>query len=181
MKISSTLLGSVLSHKINESSGTDVESIKGIFTEYDVNNLAGLNLFEGDIETDNGISGQNIMMDLSYRWPQGLIKFDVGTDVTPNVVGVFHQAIRELELKSIIHFKHRDNETDYISLYKGGGCSSQIGRRGGRQTISLASGCDRMATIMHEFTHASGLLHAQSRPDRDDYVEIMWDNIQKGY
>ena len=70
-----------------------------------MNNLAGLNLFEGDIETDNGISGQNIMMDLSYRWPQGLIKFDVGTDVTPNVVGVFHQAIRELELKSIIHFK----------------------------------------------------------------------------
>lgn len=74
----------------------------------------------------------------------------------------------------------RDEEEDYISLYKGGGCSSKIGRVGGRQTLSLASGCDRMATIMHEFTHSLGIKHAQSRPDRDDYVEIMWDNISDG-
>ena len=33
---------------------------------------------------------------------------------------------------------------------------------------------------MHEFMHALGLFHMQGRPDRDDYVEIKFDNIQSG-
>ena len=30
---------------------------------------------------------------------------------------------------------------------------------------------------MHEFIHALGMYHVQSRTDRDTYVEIKWDNI----
>ena len=35
-------------------------------------------------------------------------------------------------------------------------------------------------TIQHEFIHALGQFHVQSRPDRDQYVTIMWDNIKQG-
>ena len=35
--------------------------------------------------------------------------------------------------------------------------------------------------MQHEFIHAFGVYHAQSRTDRDEFVEIKWDNIQKGY
>ena len=34
--------------------------------------------------------------------------------------------------------------------------------------------------MQHEFIHAFGVFHTQSRTDRDEFVEIMWDNIQEG-
>ena len=53
-----------------------------------------------------------------------------------------------------------------------------IGKKG-NQTLSLGSDCYYPEVIIHEFIHAFGFGHEQSRPDRDQYVEIMWDNIGK--
>ena len=33
------------------------------------------------------------------------------------------------------------------------------------------------STIQHEFLHSLGAYHVQSRADRDNYIEIKWDNI----
>ena len=173
-----SLASVALSSQIKRDVRSPTESQAGIYDEMQINE--GLNLFEGDIEL--GPSEMNIQTDLTFRWPGARLYVDVGADLDPNVVGVLHQAIRELEAKSQVRFYRRqDKDADFIITYRGGGCSSAVGRQGGQQQISLADGCARMATIMHEFTHAMGVLHAHSRPDRDDHVVIHWENIRAGY
>src|SRR5262249_38345895 len=59
-------------------------------------------------------------------------------------------------------------------------CYSGLGRQGGLQPIKLAAGC-QSAEIIHEVMHALGFIHEQSRPDRDQYVDILWQNIDEEF
>lgn len=73
----------------------------------------------------------------------------------------------------------------YINIFflRGYRCSSYIGRIGGAQRMSLDPSCYRNGepgSVIHEFMHAFGFHHEQSRTDRDDYVIINYPNIQPG-
>lgn len=57
--------------------------------------------------------------------------------------------------------------------------SSLVGMAGGEQVINIASWGAKFV-IAHEFGHALGYWHEQSRPDRDTYVRIEWDRIEEG-
>lgn len=61
-----------------------------------------------------------------------------------------------------------------------GGCWAHLGKYNIKQYINLATGCVRHGIVQHEMIHALGVWHEQSRPDRDDYINILWDNIQSG-
>ncbi|OLP87181.1 Zinc metalloproteinase nas-4 [Symbiodinium microadriaticum] len=67
----------------------------------------------------------------------------------------------------------------------GNGCWADIGMStsmfGGNQKLNLqAPGCDNCGTATHEILHALGMAHEQQRPDRDDFVSIIWNNIKPG-
>uniref|UniRef100_A0A3Q2PUI3 Metalloendopeptidase n=1 Tax=Fundulus heteroclitus TaxID=8078 RepID=A0A3Q2PUI3_FUNHE len=75
----------------------------------------------------------------------------------------------------------KSSHRDYIHFFSGEGCWSYLGRQKGGQKISLKrKGCFRFGTIQHEILHALGFNHEQSRSDRDEYVWILFKNIEEG-
>ncbi|KAL6104631.1 mep1b [Pungitius sinensis] len=146
---------------------------------FDINEEAGLDLVEGDIVLDERQTRNSIIGD-EYRWPK-TIPYYMEEDLEINAKGVILKAFEQYRLKTCIDFKPWSGEANYISIFKGSGCFSSVGNRHvGKQPLSIGSNCDRIATIEHEFLHALGFWHEQSRADRDDYVKIMWDRISDG-
>lgn len=87
----------------------------------------------------------------------------------------------EIENQTCIKFRSRKAETEFIEIYSGNGCSSNVGRVLGGQKLSLMrSGCIINGVIQHELMHALGFFHMQSSFDRDNYVRINYNNIASG-
>lgn len=120
--------------------------------------------------------------DLSKRWPQGIVPYEVDPNL-PNQ-GRVNDAIAHWRANTNTRFVGRTSSNasqypNYVYFRPADGCWSYVGMQGGKQEIGLANGCGLGATI-HEVGHALGLWHEQSREDRDRNIRIHWENIQAG-
>ncbi|XP_058971466.2 nematocyst expressed protein 6 isoform X1 [Pocillopora verrucosa] len=157
---------------------------------------SGLFLHEGDIELtesqrkmiktqiSSGRQKRATLRSLSKRWMDSsgrpLIPYYIEGSVA-HARGVIDQAMRHWMSKvPCLRFVRRTTHRNYVSFFFGGGCYSMVGRVGGRQKISIGRGCDQIGVVVHEIGHALGFWHEQSRPDRDRYVNILWNNIPSG-
>lgn len=155
-----------------------------------VKQMENLNLFEGDMiltpkqkeKVQNGDYGFGSKKDPRELWPRAEVPYDMSYDLASNQKAVkgINEAIAMYHKYTCIRFRKRRGERAYIHFFKGGGCSSGVGYGGGRNSISLDDGCYWRTTVMHEIAHSLGFYHEQSRPDRDNYVEILTHNILNG-
>ncbi len=120
-----------------------------------------------------------------YRWTNNLVPYQFAENVTAPDRTMVLSAIAHWEANTPMRFVERnvDNAADYpdyVNVVSDDfACWSYVGRIGGEQELNVVGACGFGATV-HEFGHAIGLWHEQSREDRDTYVQINWENIEIG-
>ncbi|KAK3602503.1 hypothetical protein CHS0354_022371 [Potamilus streckersoni] len=119
----------------------------------------------------------------SLRWTKGEIpyRFFPG-HFNRREQYMIRQVMTEWERYTCLRFREATtSDTNVIVFRDGEGCYSQLGMVGGRQVLSLSSnGCRYRGLYLHEIGHAIGLVHEHQLPNRDDYVEILTENVQPG-
>lgn len=131
-----------------------------------------------ELQRPDGVRQGVIIDALARRWPGGIVPYVIDPALTSQ--WRVTDAIAHIEANTdLVDFVPRTTQADYVRIAPSTGCSSAVGRQGGVQTISLATGCG-MGSTVHEFLHALGMHHEQSRCDRGGFVQIVWANVQAG-
>ena len=150
-----------------------------------INDLA---IFEGDIvlgsvndlkgsKTERGILKSVIVSGDNLRWPRREIPFQIDVNI-PNPVRV-NNAIAHWENNTPIRFVPRTRQhQNFVTFTRiaGDRSFSNIGMLGGEQLIKVSDGAT-FPIIIHEIGHTVGLWHEQSRGDRDDFISVVWSNV----
>lgn len=114
--------------------------------------------------------------DKSWMWSNSTIPYVLPDSHAKK--DIILAGIKEINDKTNLCLVPRTTETDYVEFVAKSGNWSAVGRKGGRQEISI----DRAVagTVAHEIMHAAGFSHMQSREDRDTFVTINLANIESG-
>ncbi len=151
--------------------------------------INGNYVYQGDIIltekqlllTDTTTKGTGLPL-YYYRWPYGIVYYEISQGF-PDKSAIL-SAFEEYENKTSLRFVERTGQPNYVEFIpiesaEIGGYSS-LGMIGGNQHIGLNK-TTSTGTAIHEIGHTIGLIHEQSRSDRDSYVIINWQNIKSNY
>jgi len=165
---------------------------KSGFFQYEI--IQGFAIFEGDImlgrvdqtgSLTRSISSRGLgRSDAFGRWPDGIIPYMSTENNSAIQQERIVQALEHwTELTSLSFVERtRENQDDYpnyIRFESTNSCASYVGMQGGEQPILVSDACS-MGSIVHEIGHAIGLFHEHTRPDRENFAQVDWDQIVSG-
>jgi hypothetical protein len=135
--------------------------------------------YTAEFEADD-TRGIGVPPDSAFLWPNGVVPFVIDPALpdparVTNAISHFHQ-------RTGIRFRQRTTEPNFIRFVSNGNLdfsSSPIGMRGGEQIVRISNGSG-VGVIIHECCHSLGMLHEQSRCDRDSFVTINLNNVRPG-
>ena len=120
-----------------------------------------------------------IRRDKRGLWPGAIVPYNFSETMISSQEKNIRRAMEMVANKTCKRFVPYTDEHTYIQyMYRDGCFVTSVGKRwgAGPQNVDIGCGCGFGAAI-HEICHALGMWHERSRPDRDDYVRVLWDNI----
>uniref|UniRef100_A0A0N5A6Q1 Zinc metalloproteinase n=1 Tax=Parastrongyloides trichosuri TaxID=131310 RepID=A0A0N5A6Q1_PARTI len=114
-----------------------------------------------------------------HKWKFPIPYYVESEIIKPEII---HKALKGIEKETCVKFNKKDkpfSNKQGLRYFKGENCLSFIGpiSNDSVQDISIGSGCEHYGIVQHETMHALGMEHEQSRPDRDFYIDINYENI----
>jgi hypothetical protein len=151
-------------------------------------------LFEGDIRFPkiSPLLRGVLRRGASVAWTNGIVPYEISAEYEPQerafLVSVMQNMERLIAINNVkcIQFRPRiPSDEYYITIRDGDGtCSSFVGQNTGidmERTVTLSTPqCLSQGMVIHELLHVLGFYHEQSRPDRDNYVKVNYQNIKPG-
>ena len=156
-------------------------SIENIHKFYDLNKDQEKELMSMSIgKSVSHVGRRAATSDEDMLWSHGIVPYVIGNNLRRRR-NMIMEAMNAWSDSTCLHFIERTSERDYIFFteHNKDWSISAVGRTGRKQLIKLSHRLTKR-NVMHEIGHALGFRHEQSRPDRDSYVTVYWDNIQSG-
>mmetsp|Transcript_64081 Transcript_64081/g.111715 ORF Transcript_64081/g.111715 Transcript_64081/m.111715 type:complete len:733 (-) Transcript_64081:107-2305(-) len=132
-------------------------------------------------------------------WTSARVNYCFASDVPKRIKGIFEAAARQYRLAvTCLDFKNvgwkrgssrsvmedqecQESPAIFVTSNPDEGCYSWVGMIPNLRSQRLQlhdPGCFAIGIAMHEIGHALGMAHEHSRPDRDDHIRVLWENIR---
>jgi hypothetical protein len=158
--------------------------LHGAPTELTFETIDGLRIHGGDMVLPSGraTDGRSLSLKIG-TWPKGVIPYVIDRNVSGTLRSRIKAAIRHWQASTNIRLVARKREAMFVTFHmlaaSDNRCYSTIGRpEDGPGGVWLNQRRCITPRVIHEIGHVVGLLHEQSRPDRDQYVRIVWANVR---
>jgi hypothetical protein len=141
-------------------------------------------LIEGDIQIR---LDQYLMMQAGMEgtfggtlWPGGLVPYVFNANVSAANQQLMLNAMAQISQRAAVTFQPwQPGNPFWIHIQASTANNSAVGMVAPGQIVNIVD-WNSQVTLVHELYHALGFWHEQTRPDRDAYVTINWQNICSG-